>query len=398
MLESRPYQERIHEKVMGLIDDHDAETCNTILLESATGSGKTIMGLRILKELAARGMKIGWIAHRKELLSQAARANQDYFGIEDIRFISLFDRNPNQYSDIDIICIDESQHDATRSAAVLHEAIKPEVILGLSATPYRVDNAKLCFQHVVRDAGMRQLIMENWLAQFNQYIIDDVWSPENVADTYCMQPEVWGKTVIYFLTIKAAKKCNRLLNESGIISACITGTSPRGKILDSFASGEIQVLTNVLVLTEGFDSPDLRSVFVRPGSKAPTIQMSGRAFRKHPDTPVVNVVQSGDTRFPFSRHARPQEQWVLQEGKWRRVDIKNLHSIIATQRQKIAKAEFSVPSFLKKAHPRGGHGIDAGALDAATTEAAENAELRELEIEHQTKEKMKGIENVKQIS
>lgn len=366
MLESRPYQERIHQKVMNLINDHDSDTCNTILLESATGSGKTIMALRALKELEARGLRIGWIAHRRELLRQASEANETYFGIKNIQFISLFDRNPNQYKDIDIVCIDESQHDATRSAAILHEAIKPEIILGLSATPYRVDNAKLCFRHVVRDAGMRQLIMENWLAQFNQYIIDDVWTPEIVAETYVSKPDLWGKSVIYFLTVKDAKECNRLLVEKGIASECVTGNSPRERILRQFESGELKVLTNVLVLTEGLDVPNLRTVFVRPGSKAPTIQMAGRAFRKHPETPIVNVVQSKDTRFPFSRHARPQEQWLLQDEKWRRIDAKNLHGIIAAQRQKLAKAEFSVPSFLQRVQPRGGHEIDAGALEAAT--------------------------------
>ena len=134
--------------------------------------------------------------------------------------------------------------------------------------------------------------------------------------------------------------------------------NPLGTIITR-RNGKVAILGNC---------PDLKSVFVRPGSKAPTIQMAGRAFRKHPDIPIVNVVQSGDTRFPFNRHARPIEQWVLKDGSWRRIDAKNLHDMIAQQRKKMAKADFSVPSFLKKAQPRGGRGIDAGALSAAGRE------------------------------
>ena len=57
-----------------------------------------------------------------------------------------------------------------------------------------------------------------------------------------------------------------------------------------------------MVLTEGFDDPSLRTVWVRPSGKGPTIQMAGRVLRKFGDT-VKQVVQCRQTRHPFVKTA-----------------------------------------------------------------------------------------------
>jgi hypothetical protein len=246
----------------------------------------------------------------------------------------------------DGVLVHNCQHDASKSASILHDAIRPDYVVGLTATPYRTDNAQLCFQKVIKDAGIHQLIREGYLAEFNQWIIDSEWTPENICETYVEQPEKWGKSVIYFLTKENARACAKLLNDHGISTACVTGDSPRENTLQAFEDGVLKVLTNVAVLMEGFDCPNLKTVFVRPSSRGPTVQMAGRAFRKFPGLPVVNVVQSEDTRFPFTRHARPMDQFVKTNGKWRSISLKNLSNIFIEQTKKIANAEVDIPKFI----------------------------------------------------
>jgi superfamily II DNA or RNA helicase len=354
VFEKRDYQERIHEKATEYFAQPDTGVVKTLLIESPTGSGKTVMGLRLAKQLEEQGHKIGWIAHRKELLNQAMEANEDFFKIKDIKPISLFTRDPSEYKDRTVVIVDEAQHDAAKSAAILHDAIRPKIIIGLTATPYRTDKANLCFQKVVRDAGIHQLIREGYLAEFNQFIYNQEWTPHNIATLYASNPERWGKSVIYFLTTDAAVECAKLLQEAGIAANYVIGSEPREKALEAFKKNELCVLTNVAVLTEGFDEPSLRTAFVRPSSKGPTVQMAGRAFRKHPDTPVVNIVQSNDTKYPFTRHATAFNQFVMEDQKWRSIDPKNLAPIFAAQRRKIAAAKVDLPQYLKTRMERPG--------------------------------------------
>tara|TARA_R100001244_G_scaffold25113_4_gene25635 strand:- start:88966 stop:89970 length:1005 start_codon:yes stop_codon:yes gene_type:complete len=318
------------------------------MIESPTGSGKTIMGLKLVQHLAEQGMNIGWVAHRRELLKQAMGANRDFFGIEGVEYISLFTRQPQQYAHCDVIVVDECQHDASKTATMLHDVIRPKIIIGLSATPYRTDNAQLCFSRVIRDAGIHQLIREGFLAEFKQWIVEDDWTPEVVANTYLQQPEIWGKSVIYFLTKDDAEACNAILEANGVRSGCVVGDKPRDHLLEGFHGDTLDVLTNVMVLTEGFDYPALQTVFVRPSSRGPTVQMAGRGFRIYPGQDSINIVQSRATKYPFTRHARPLEQWQRLHGKWRNVSPKDLAPLFKSQIARVSDAQVALPTFLTK--------------------------------------------------
>lgn len=347
VFESRSYQTRIHDKATEYLSSDFEGIAKTLMIESPTGSGKTVMAMRLAKHLEEQGHKIGWIAHRKELLEQAESCNNDFFNVNDVKYISLFTRSPEEYQDRTVVIVDEAQHDAAKSAAVLHDVIRPKIIVGLTATPYRTDRAQLCFQKVIRDAGIHQLIREGFLAEYNSYMYDQEWTPLNVARMFYEDAAKWGKSVIYFLTQDDAKECAAILKGEGIRADYVVGSEPREEAMAAFRNDELQVLTNVAVLTEGFDEPSLQTAFVRPSSKGPTVQMAGRAFRKHPDIPVCNIVQNGDTKYPFTRHATAYNQFIMEEGEWRSIDPKNLAPFFAKQRKRVAQAVIEIPDFLK---------------------------------------------------
>jgi superfamily II DNA or RNA helicase len=325
-VEPRPYQQRIIQRAVELFLD---KNFRSVLVESPTGSGKTVMGLliaRCLQELA--GLRVGWVAMRRNLLTQAAAENTGRGINVRAEFISMFDKEPPR--GLDLLIVDEAQHDAASSMAHLHNVIQPRYILGLSATPFRADKVKLCFQSVIRDAGIQRLIQDGYLSPYHHYTIP-VFTPAAVADFYANDAGRWGKSIAYFHTLDDCYNCAGLLRRRGVRCDVVTGSSDRDTQIDDFRAGRLDVLLNCMVLAEGFDCPELRTVFCRPSVKSLTIQMCGRAFRKHPSIAFKQIVQCQKTRWPIQRTASAAQQYLWVENSWRSLKVNNQIDAITTR-------------------------------------------------------------------
>lgn len=346
-IEPRPYQKRVINNTLR----HFLDDIGSVMIESPTGSGKTVMGLSICKLLQlSRGLKIGWVAMRRNLLAQAEDENRSMGINANIEYISMFEQSPPK---VDLLVIDEAQHDATDSCSHLHNTIKPKFILGLSATPFRADRAKLCFAKIVKDAGLRMLIREGWLAQFDHYTIPE-WSPDKVAQHYLNSPDKWGKTIMFFHTLKDCFAAQEVLLNSGVSVDVVTGQSDREKQILDFEEDRTRVLINCMVLTEGFDCPSIQTAFVRPSSKGVTIQMAGRAFRKFPGLPVKNIVQCRATPWPFVKSADPIFQYVWRDDYWYGLQTnENANLARNVVLQQIAKIETNMPALLTQKKKKG---------------------------------------------
>jgi len=276
-VQPREYQERLVTKTCGYYESG----IKSVLVNSPTGSGKTIVGLLAARYLQLQhDIGIGWVAMRRNLLKQAAAANQNMrIGCEGIRFMSMFDHNPPTTDElgrpIKLLVVDECQHDSVSSMSNLHNIIRPKWILGMTATPYRTDRVKLSFDKVIRDIGIHQLIQSGYLSQYHQFTLPR-WDVDEIVSCYLREPERWGKSAIYFLSREDATACCNRLQASGIKAETVFGDQPmaeREEKLERFESGDLQVLVNMVLLTEGWDSPSLRTVFVRDSQRGPTIQM-----------------------------------------------------------------------------------------------------------------------------
>jgi len=293
-----------------------APPARSVLIESPTGSGKTVMGMLIASLLQrVTGCRVGWVAMRRNLLAQAVAENERRgFGL---RFtpISMFDRDPPP---CDLLVVDEAQHDAARSMADLHCKIRPRWTLGLSATPYRSDRLGLCFDRVVKEAGIARLIHDGYLSAFHHYTLER-YTPDTVAEQLISAPERWGSSLVFFHRYVDCVALRERLDAAGVPCDVVTAKSPRERQLEAFERGDRRVLINMAILVEGFDCPSLKTVFCRPSGKGPTIQMAGRVLRKHPHHAFKQIVQCSETRFPMMRLATPAEQYRLVDGEWRTV-------------------------------------------------------------------------------
>ena len=251
--------------------------------------------------------------------------------------------------------IHNCQHDAASSCAHLHNVIRPRWILGLSATPYRTDRVKLCFDKIVKDAGIHQLIQDGYLSQFDHYTVPK-WDVSQLADRYCAEPDRWGKSIFFFHSVEECGRLNDILQERGIASDVVTGSTDRESQLAAFRSGDLDVLINCMVLTEGFDDPSLRTVWVRPSGRGPTIQMAGRVLRRFGHA-IKQVVQCRQTRHPFLKTATPRHSYLWQTGQWRSLTanpgIDQCHQNV---QMAVAGTMVELPKFLerKQSRPRRG--------------------------------------------
>ncbi len=319
-VQPRPYQARIVRDAVAHLTGRHVDSsgaagpaARSVLVESPTGSGKTVMGLLVAKLLQEEfGVRVGWAAMRRNLLAQTAAENDaKAIGVDPLVVVSMFDKNPPP--GIELLIVDEAQHDAAASMAHLHNTLRPRWILGLTATPFRTDKMKLCFDRVLRDVGIHQLIADGYLSRYDHFSLP-AHTPDGVADAYLRNPARWGKSIVFFRTRAECAAFETRLHAGGATCETVTGDSDREAQLARFRSGETVVLANCMVLTEGFDSPDLRTVFCRDSAKGPTVQMGGRVFRTHPDLPFKQIVQSRATKWPFTRIAAARRQYLWEPG------------------------------------------------------------------------------------
>ena len=309
--EVRQYQQ---EAVAACLAGFAGRGCASVMLESPVGSGKTYMALEAihaLQEIQGRRLKVDWVAPRRHLLRQVMEANRDLHQ-DNIRPVSLFEKTPPE---ADLVVLDEAHHEATQSCVLLYEKMKSEYVLGLSATPMRTDRMKLSFQETVTTCSIDRLIREGFLSPYHSYLLPH-YGPQIVGECYMNAPDKWGKTLAFFPTVLECCQFQKVLAGFGVPCEVVTADSDKDRQLEDFVAGRVSVIANVSMLTEGFDQPDVHTIFARDASRLPTIQMCGRGLRRADGKTHCNVVQSAKTSYLFERVSPAQRRFRLMNGQW----------------------------------------------------------------------------------
>ena len=360
-VDPRPYQSRIVQTAVDMFTGQhrnrngQVDEVKSVMVESPTGSGKTVMALLTDRCIQAidTDLHLCWVEMRRNLLSQADRENREkMIGVSNISFVSMFDKNPGVILDAKrdgrkiLMIVDEAHHDAASSCAHLHNILDPDFVLGLTATPFRTDQMKLCFNKVIKDAGIHRLISDGYLSKFDHYMLER-WTPDTVAKKYLAETDKWGKSVFYFKNLDLCYELQRLLASSGVGSEVVTGESDWEKQLEDFSAGRVNCLINCAKLTEGFDEPSIKTVWVRDSGRGCTMQMAGRALRKLAGSPVKIIVQSKGTRHPFIKTAMPVAQYVESDGAWASLTVNpKIDAIGSNAMLAIAQSQTSMPQYI----------------------------------------------------
>jgi superfamily II DNA or RNA helicase len=317
VIELRPYQQRAIEDVRRAY-----RRTKRVLLVAPTGFGKTATASALIQWAVAKGRRVVFTVHRREIVLDTAR-RLEASGVPC--GIVMAGQKPSDLSvqvcsiqtlvareaapPADLIVWDEAHHCAAETYREIAAQYPDAWHLGLTATPERADEAGLrdAFDELVIGATVRELQEQGYLAEC------DVFAPKVVRkDALAMDPlEAWktyaeGRpTVVFHRNISDSIGFTA---ELGGICAHIDGSTPtaqRDETLARFARGELQVLSNVFVLTEGWDAPRVKVCMIARGvgSVGMYLQMVGRVLRRHGDERAMLIDLTGAAR----EHGLPDE-------------------------------------------------------------------------------------------
>jgi superfamily II DNA or RNA helicase len=347
-----PFQERILDALQSerLVHGHWRN-----LVVAATGTGKTVVAAFDFKrffEENQRQARLLFVAHRKEILEQAVGTFRAVLRVPDFgellvgphvaaRFDHLFcsvdllgtRRLWNQVGGdfYDFIIVDEVHHGPAASYRAIFERFSPRILLGLTATPERMDGASVAADFDNRFAAeirLSEALEEKLLCPFHYFGVadpvslapDKFWRGgkydiaelENVytgAHALALQrldvvvssllryePDLERVRGIGFcVSIRHAEFMAQKFNECGIVSNLLVGETAndeRTALLNDFRAGNIRFLFTVDVLSEGLDIPDVNTVlFLRPTQSLTVfLQQLGRGLRHAPEKDCLTVL------------------------------------------------------------------------------------------------------------
>lgn len=256
----------------------------SVLAVLPTGSGKTI----IASQICTKYPRVVWIAHRNELLDQAERALK-LVGHNNFTLQSIY-AEP-KVVDCDLLVLDESHHEPAITVRRLIDRIKYKHLLGLTATPYRMDNKIMSFNTVIYGVGLDDLVNDRYLVPI--HLVNVVTrSPHDLIKWMYVHPEYMHKSIIFVKDKSDGRFYTGLLSTDYIVAE-IYGESDRARIIHEYQYGNIDVLVSCVVLTEGTDLPCTNTVVIARNTKSKTLltQMVGRAMRPYKSKTHCNVIQ-----------------------------------------------------------------------------------------------------------
>lgn len=321
-LELRPYQIQAHEAVAKGFDEYRKQ-----LVVKPTGSGKTVLFASLAAHFAPERTLV--LAHREELIQQAvdkiARATglraevemADQYAshnapvvVASVQTLMREARRSRWSRDhFGLVVVDEAHHTIAESYLnTLRYFDQNARVLGVTATPDRGDRKNLgrYFENIAYEVSLLDLIKQNWLAAIKvktvplpldlrgvrttagDYNADDLGHAiepylERIADL--MLEYRHRKTLVFLPLIRLSEQFAAMCRERGIPSEHVDGqTVDRAECLARFRRGETRLLSNAMLLTEGYDEPSIDCVVCLRPTKVRGLysQIVGRGTRIYP--------------------------------------------------------------------------------------------------------------------
>ena len=359
----RDYQQLAKEEIFSKWNRVD-----NILYQMPTGTGKTRLLTSIIRDISLWGLRhninyrILIIAHRSELIEQSSRSldkyrikhgvlagtmkdKRDLTQAIQVASIQTITHPANQclIDDLkfDFIIIDEAHHAVAKSYQKLWEFCPDAKKLGVTATPWRMNNSGFAqiFDAYIPSMSIKDFIQKGWLATYQYYSIPTsselVKSIESirefdiegdyknsalveVCDTSKIRAQLYDsyeknvlgkKGIIYSISREHSEHICLQYRSRGVAIENIDSKTPakvREKVIQAFRNGEIDIIVNVDIFSEGFDCPDIEFIqLARPTkSLVKYIQQVGRGLRKNGDKKCIILDNVG----MYSRFGLPDEE------------------------------------------------------------------------------------------
>jgi superfamily II DNA or RNA helicase/HKD family nuclease len=320
----RPSQQEALELLQNTLE----EGYDKAMVVMATGLGKTYLA----GFFAQNFKRILFIAHREEILKQAKQSFQHimphqtyglYYGTEkqpeaDVIFASIYTLGMKRHlevfspDDFDLIVVDEFHHAAAQSYQHVIDYFKRKFLLGITATPDRMDGKDvyaICDGNVAYQIHFIEAIQKQWLAPFHYYgVYDDTdysqitWLgtkyDEEELLAVQLTEEILGKvyeawiehkqtrTISFCSSIRQANTLTNYFKTKGVRAVSLNSKTvdiSRGDAIQQLNDGQLDIIFTVDLFNEGVDIPSVDTLlFVRPTESLTVfIQQVGRGLRLH---------------------------------------------------------------------------------------------------------------------
>lgn len=321
MVVLREYQTEGIKKIFEAWDPKRSNLKN-VLFQMPTGTGKTTVFSEIVRKAHLKDKFVLIVVHRIELVEQIADRLQS-FGVsvgiisagnkaepdKAVQVATIQTLSRRNYPPADIVIIDECHHSKADTYKKLWEIYPDARFLGVTATPVRINGEGFddLFEILIPLGKLSYFINEGHLARMKHLVcgIPDVSKVKQRMRDYDLQMlknvmldnsimanlvESYKKfangkkTIVFAVDIEHSKSIVERYLEAGIPSAHIDATTPKNErkaILEQFKKGEVLVLSNVDIVSEGFDVPDCEAVQLARPTKSLVLylQQVGRCMR-----------------------------------------------------------------------------------------------------------------------
>jgi DNA repair protein RadD len=356
----RPYQADAIRRVAAEI----AGGRRRVLLVAPTASGKTIIGARIIADALRARRRVLVLAHRREIIGQTVKKLYQA-GVDAGIIQAGFSPRPGEPVQVasvqtlharavrarsiempsaDLVIVDEAHHVRARSYGEILAAYPGAIIIGLTATPCRGDGRGLgnAFEALIDVASVADLVRDGYLVSARIYApsrpnlsgvrvergdyveaqlaerVDTVQLVGDVVEHWLRLAER-RPTVVFATGVAHSVHIRDEFRRAGVLAEHIDGGTPteeRDRILAQLAAGKIELVTNALVLTEGWDFPAASCIVMARPTKSLGLyrQMVGRVLRPAPGKADALILDHAGAVFA---HGFPDDPitWTLREDR-----------------------------------------------------------------------------------
>lgn len=325
MSELRDYQRAALERARFHVRE---QGMRAVLLCMPTGTGKTRTAVEACWGHVQQGGRPLFVAPRRELVDQARKALATRgLHLAWVRTIQELSRPGAEIPNATMVVLDEARHYVADAWSELRAKLPSAIYLGLDATPERGDGRGLggMFDVLVEAITVKDAIAQGFLVPAVTLRPEKALGPNEIAqdpiDAYC-EHAPGSSAVLFASTVNQAIQYACRFRDRGISAAAVfgeMGTAARDAALADYERGDVKVLTNAYLLTEGWDAPRTETIIIARsfGTAGGYLQAAGRGLRPHPGKSACTIL---DLRGVSHDHGDPDEPrtWHLDGRAARR--------------------------------------------------------------------------------